>query len=253
MKIKAFASRNIKELMRDPLSYIFCIGFPLVMLLIMTIIGQNIPKEAGLDIFNVSNQSAGTAVFGLAFIMLFAALLISKDRESALLIRLFASPMRAMDFIFGYALPLAVVAVAQLAVNFVSTIIIAAVIGENISVFNLLLSMLIHIPSVVFFIGLGIIFGSTFSANAAPGLCSIIISVAPILGGVWMDIDSMGGAFLTAAKIFPFYHAVKASRSVISGLADGVLQSVFIIALWSVAVFVVSVFVFKSKMRSEKN
>lgn len=253
MKIKAFALRNIKELVRDPLSYIFCIGFPLVMLLIMTVIGQNIPKEAGLDIFNLSNQSAGTAVFGLAFVMLFAALLISKDRESALLCRLFASPMKSVDFILGYAFPLLVVAAAQLAINFVATIIIAAAMGESISVLNIFLSLLVHIPATVLFIGLGIIFGSVFSANAAPGLCSVIISIAPLLGGVWMDIDSMGGAFLTAAKIFPFYHAVKASRSVIAGSTNGVWQSILYVSFWAAAVFVISVFVFKAKMRSEKS
>lgn len=253
MRIKAFASRNIKELVRDPLSYIFCLGFPLVMLLVMTLIGQNIPKEAGNTLFSIQNQSAGTAVFGLAFVMLFAALLISKDRTSALLCRLFASPMKSVDFILGYSIPLFIIAVAQLIVNFVASIILGAVVGESFNIPNLLLSMLVHIPTIILFIGLGIIFGSLFNEKSSPGISSIIVSLAPMLGGVWMPIDQMGGAILVVAKIFPFYHAVGASRAVLAGTADeSLIYNILILCAWAVAVLIVSIFVFKSKMRSEK-
>ncbi|MGN0441443.1 MAG: ABC transporter permease [Acutalibacteraceae bacterium] len=252
MRIKAFASRNIKELIRDPLSYIFCLGFPLVMLVIMSFIGQSIPKEAGNEVFTVQNQSAGTAVFGLAFVMLFSALLISKDRTSALLSRLFASPMKSVDFIIGYTLPLVIIAVAQLAVNFVSSLVIGAVMGESFDVLNMLLSMLVHIPTIFMFIGFGTIFGSLFNEKSSPGISSIIVSLAPILGGVWMPVDVMGGVILDIAKVFPFYHAVKASRTLLSGSGDGVALSVLYLAAWAAVVFTASIFVFKAKMRSEK-
>ena len=88
MKIKAFASRNAKEILRDPLSYIFCLGFPVVMLVIMTIVNESIPPEAGMDIFNIDKLSPGVTVFGLTFIMLFTTILISKDRSTAFLARL---------------------------------------------------------------------------------------------------------------------------------------------------------------------
>ena len=45
-RVLAFAGRNLKELLRDPLSYIFCLGFPLVMLVIMSIVNQSIPPES---------------------------------------------------------------------------------------------------------------------------------------------------------------------------------------------------------------
>ena len=252
MRIKAFASRNIKELIRDPLSYIFCLGFPLVMLVVMTVIGQSIPDEAQMTVFSVQNQSAGTAVFGLAFVMLFSALLISKDRASALLSRLFASPMKSVDFIIGYTLPLVIIAAAQLAVNFLSSLAIGAATGESFDILNMLLSMLVHIPTIFLFIGFGIIFGSLFNEKSSPGISSIIVSLAPILGGVWMPIDTMGGVILDVAKVFLFYHAVKASRMVLAGSADGVLQSVLYLSIWAAVIFAISIFVFKAKMRSEK-
>ncbi|MCQ4022747.1 MULTISPECIES: ABC transporter permease [unclassified Ruminococcus] len=252
MRIKAFASRNIKELIRDPLSYIFCLGFPLIMLLVMSVIGQSIPENEGTAIFNVQNQSAGTAVFGLAFVMLFAALLISKDRASALLCRLFASPMRSVDFILGYTLPLIIIAAAQLAVNVISSVIIGAAVGESFNFLNLLMSLAVHIPTIFLFIGLGIIFGTLFNEKSSPGISSIIVSLAPMLGGVWMPIDAMGGVILTIAKIFPFYHAVKASRTVLAGSSEGVAASILILCAWAAVIFILSIFVFKAKMRSEK-
>ena len=98
-----FARRNLKELLRDPLSYIFCLGFPIVMLLVMTAINSMIPVGT-MDLFNIKKLAPGIAVFALSFVMLFATLSISKDRTGAFLTRLFASPMRSYEFILGYIL-----------------------------------------------------------------------------------------------------------------------------------------------------
>ena len=45
MRAMTFASRNIKEILRDPLSYIFCLGLPIVMLIVMTIVDSSIPAS----------------------------------------------------------------------------------------------------------------------------------------------------------------------------------------------------------------
>ncbi|MBO5501127.1 MAG: hypothetical protein J6A48_03810, partial [Clostridia bacterium] len=76
-KIKAFAVRNGKEILRDPLSYIFCLGFPLVMLVIMTLVDRSIPAQAGMTIFHIENLSGGIMVFGLTFVMLFTAITVA--------------------------------------------------------------------------------------------------------------------------------------------------------------------------------
>lgn len=247
MPVKAFAARNFKELVRDPLSYIFCIGLPLVMLVIMTILSRSIPSQAGLEIFSLQNQCAGILVFAFSFVMLFTALLISKDRAGSLLIRLFASPMRPYEYIIGYAVPLALIAVAQILACFCASIILSLVIGESLHVQYIPLCFLVSIPSVVLFIGLGLIFGSLFSEKSAPGLSSIIISAAPILGGLWMDLDMIGGQLLAVAKCFPFYYAVSSCRRIMEGSFDGVAQSIMILSIWAALIFIASVFVFRIK------
>ena len=46
-KIRVFAVRNVKEILRDPLSFIFPLGIPVVMIKIMTILNHSIQQDAG--------------------------------------------------------------------------------------------------------------------------------------------------------------------------------------------------------------
>ncbi|MCX7772717.1 MAG: ABC transporter permease, partial [Clostridia bacterium] len=99
MRFLVFASRNQKEIVRDPLNLAFGLGFPLVILFLLSAIQANIP----VSLFAIDKLAPGIAVFGLSFISLFAGTLISKDRSTSYLMRLFASPLTASDFIWSYA------------------------------------------------------------------------------------------------------------------------------------------------------
>lgn len=101
MRIKAFSVRCLKEILRDPLSLVFGIAFPLVLLFLMSAIQANIP----VAMFQIERLAPGIAVFGLSFITLFSGSLIAKDRTSSFLTRLFASPMKSGEYIAGYTLP----------------------------------------------------------------------------------------------------------------------------------------------------
>lgn len=70
MQIRVFSRRNALEILRDPLSYIFALGFPVLMLVIMTIVNGSIPKEAGMEIFSLQNLAPGIVVFGYTFVMM---------------------------------------------------------------------------------------------------------------------------------------------------------------------------------------
>lgn len=109
MKLMAISSRTAKEILRDPLNLFFGLGFPVILLLLLSAIQANVPVE----LFALNRLTPGIAVFGLSFMTLFAAMLLSRDRESALLQRLYTTPLKASDFIFGYALPLLPMALVQ--------------------------------------------------------------------------------------------------------------------------------------------
>lgn len=249
MKSIVFAGRNFKELVRDPLSWIFCLGFPIVMLVIMTIINNSIPPEAGMTLFEIQNLAPGIMIFGLTFIMLFACLLIANDRSEAFLLRIFTSPMKSSDYIGGYIMPLIALSFGQVIITLIASLIVAAISGTSLDITGMLVSVVTAIPSMLMFIGFGLLFGTLFNKNAAPGLSSIIICLSGMFGGIWMDIDTIGGTLADMCKALPFYHCVRSARLAFSGDFSGSLGESGIVLIWAVIVVTVSIFVFKKKMR----
>lgn len=212
-RIGAFAQRNAQEILRDALSYIFCLGFPLVMLIIMTLVDRSIPPEAGMTIFRIDNLSGGIAIFGQMFVMLFTAISVARDRSGAFLLRLFSSPMTAMDFILGYMLPMLAIALLQAGLLLVFSLGVSLLTGTALSLGGVLLSVLPLIPSAVFFIGLGLLFGTLCNDKAAPGLCSIIISLGAFLGSIWFDAQATGGVLLDISRCLPFLYCTASVRA----------------------------------------
>ncbi len=251
MKSKVFAARTWKEIMRDPLSYIFCLGFPLVMLVIMSIIDKSIPAEAGMQVFRIRNLAPGIVYFGLTFVMLFTSIQVSKDRTTALLLRLYASPMKPVEYVFGYTIPMVVLAMVQMVICFAVSFCIGLCVGDTLKVTELLLSMVALLPSVFLFVGFGILFGTLVNEKAAPGLCSILISAAGMIGGIWMDIDSLGGAIKTVARLLPFYHGVSLARVPFKDTAEGVPEHLLWTVVCGVLVYGLAVTVFQNKMKKD--
>ena len=249
MKSIVFAKRNFKELIRDPLSWIFCLGFPIVMLVLMTVINNSIPAEANMTRFSIESLAPGVMIFGLTFIMLFACLLIANDRSEAFLLRIFTSPMKSSDYIMGYILPLVVLCFGQVVITLIASLIVAAISGTSLDITGMLFSVAAAIPSMLMFIGFGLLFGTLFNKNAAPGLSSIIICLSGMFGGIWMDIDTIGGTLADICKALPFYHCVKSARLAFSGDFSGSMSESGIVLIWAVIVVAVSILVFKKKMR----
>lgn len=250
-RIMSFASRNIKEILRDPLAYIFCLGFPLVMLVVMTLVNDSIPPEANMTLFNIEKLTGGMAVFGLTFIMLFTCLNISKDRSGSFLVRLYATPMKGADFILGYTLPVLALSFAQILITFAAGFVISLITGQALNICGMLTAAAALVPSAVMFICFGLLFGTLFSEKAAPGLCSVLISVASFLGGIWFDADGTGGVLLTICRALPFYHSVKTAHLLFAMETEGLGVHLLITLAYTAVVAVASVLVFRSRMRAD--
>ena len=251
MRSIVFCKRTIKEILRDPLSYIFCLGFPIVMLVIMTIVNSSIPKQAGLDIFKMNKLGPGMAFFGLSFIMIFTAIQVSTDRSTSLITRLHASPMTSVDFIIGYTLPVFVIAVLQVVITYIAAFIIGAVSDASLPVGYTCVSVLTLIPSMLLFIAFGLFFGTILNEKSAPGVCSIVVTVTGMLGGVWMPVDTMGGNILDISRAMPFYHGVQAARYTVAGELASVGKPLVITLVWALALYVVAVIIMDRKLKSD--
>lgn len=209
MRLRAFSSRTAKEILRDPLNLFFGLGFPLVLIGLMTAIQSGVP----VSLFELERLTPGITVFGLSFMTLFTAVLVSKDRESALLQRLYTTPLTALDFICGYTLPVLPIAVAQGIICYI----MAALLGLKIGI-TILYAVLFLIPVALFYIALGLVCGSVFSAKQVGGICgALLTNLSAWLSGVWFDIELVGGAFKKIANVLPFIHAVELERAVFNG------------------------------------
>ena len=219
MKILTLSSRNTKEILRDPLTAVFSIGFPVILLLLLSAIQANIPVE----MFEIETLAPGMTVFGLAFMTLFSATLISKDRESELLQRLYTSPLKAFDFIIGYALPILPLSIAQSIICYIT----AFFLGLKITV-SVLYAVLFIIPISLFFISLGLMCGSVLSVKQVGGICgALLTNITAWLSGIWFDLELVGGAFKKIANMLPFIHAVELERAVLAGNYSGIFPHIW--------------------------
>ncbi len=241
MKIRTFAGRNAKELLRDPLTVIMSLGFPLVILILLTAIQANIP----LSLFEIDYLTPGVGVFGLSFMTLFTATLIAKDRESALLQRLYTAPMTAVDFILGYTLPVLPIALGQCLVTYGA----AFALGMKWSV-HVLAAIGMMVPVSLFYIGLGLLFGSLLNVKQVGGICgSLLTNVAAFLSGIWFDVSMVGAAFETVAKVLPFWNAVELERAVAAGNYADSIGHLLAVMAYTVVICVSAVLLFLRQMK----
>lgn len=240
MRALAFARRNTKELFRDPLTLFFGLGFPLVLLVLMTVIQNNVPVE----IFRLETLAPGIALFGLTFLALFSGLLLARDRTSAFLARLVASPMTAADFLLGYLLPLLPMAVGQSAICMAAAVILGLPLSWNLPAVVLSL-----IPSALLFIALGLLCGTLFNDRQVGGMCgALLTNVTAWLAGIWFDLSLLGGGFKTFAYLLPFAHGADGARAALAGDWAALPGHLLWVTVWAAALMALAVWLFRWKM-----
>lgn len=240
MRVKAFAKRNCKELLRDPLTLFFGLGFPLVLLVLMNLIQRNIP----VSIFELDTLAPGIALFGLTFMALFAGMLLSKDRSTAFLARLAASPMTASDFLLGYLLPMLPMAVGQSVICLAA----AAVLGLPLS-WNMLAVAAALVPSALLFIALGLLCGTLLNDKQVGGMCgAILTNVTAWLAGIWFDLSLMGSGFKAVAYLLPFAHGADGARAALAGEWAALPGHLLWVSAWAVAVLALAVWLFRRRL-----
>lgn len=242
MRALTFSKRSLKEILRDPLSLIFGIGFPIVLMTAMHFLSKSI--ESMPENFSISAFAPGMVVFGLSFLSIFLGILISSDRETAFLARLFASPLTVSDFIIGYTLPCIGVGLLQSAVS----IAFACVLGFEFS-WKLALCLLILAADSLLYISLGMLSGTLFTAKSMSAFNTIIVNLSAWLSGTWFDLGMIKGSFKTVCKCLPFYHAVEAFKNTLSGDGNAVLLNVAIVIGYSAVTFIAAGLLFKKKMK----
>ena len=243
MKMWTFAKRCAKEILRDPINVGFGLGFPLVLLLLLSAIAANVP----VSLFEIDRLTPGITVFGLSFVTLFSATLIAKDRESAFLQRLYSTPLTGFDFILGYMLPILPIALCQTAICYL----FAIPLGLTWNV-HVLYAVLGIIPMAIFNIALGLLCGSLLGVKQVGGICgALLTNLSAWLSGVWFDLELVGGTFRKIANLLPFVHGVELEKALFAGNFETAVVHFLPVLFYSVLVTVVAVACFLRQMKRQ--
>lgn len=243
MRMLTFAKRCAKEILRDPLNLGFGLGFPLILLLLLSAIQANIP----VSLFAIDTLTPGITVFGLSFMTLFSATLIAKDRESALLQRLYTTPLTGLDFILGYMLPLLPIALAQTVVCYL----FAIPLGLTVSI-HIIYAIIGMLPMAVFYIALGLLCGSVLGVKQVGSLCgALLTNLSAWLSGVWFDLSLVGGFFEKLAYALPFVHAVELEKALFRGELALAATHLPLIAAYSVGITAIAILCFLGQMKKQ--
>jgi len=241
MRFTALAIRNFKEMIRDPLSIGFEVGLPPVFMVMFWALGESV----GGDIFTATMLAPAVTVFGFAFLTMFSAIMLARDRQSALLSRLLTTPLRSSDFIVAYSLPFILIAILQIVACFAMGALLGLEVYGNIGIVFLVLLLM-----AICCLGLGTILGSVFTENQVSGVGSAVIVFVSLFGGCWMDMETIGGVFQGIGYSLPFAHAVDAARDVLMGSGFGDITTDLCWVLgYTVVFFVLGVLCFRWRTR----
>lgn len=243
MRMISFSNRITKELIRDPLTLFFGLGFPIVLLLMMSAIQANIP----VSLFEIEHLTPGVTVFGLSFMTLFSATIISKDRGSSLLQRLYTTPLTPIDFILGYTLPIIPISIAQSVICYI----VAIILGLPVSI-NILYAVLSMIPIAIFYVSLGLLFGSILNDKQVGGICgALLTNLSAWLAGIWFDLELVGGTFKKIAYALPFVHAVELERAIIIGNFSNISEHIWWVLGYAAVSLAIAVLLFLRQMKKQ--
>lgn len=244
-RILILTKRNIKEIIRDPLSLIFTIIMPLFMELLFYFIFHKLTSQ-----FEMKYLAPGIVVFAQSFLSLFAGILISSDRNTSFLTRLYVSKAKSYEFILSYALALLPVTFVQSVLFFL----VGGIFDPSLFGLGMILAILLGFITSLFFIAIGILFGSLCNEKSVGGVSSIVIAGQSVLSGMWFPAEGLDETVILLMKILPFKNATMLIQNTVCGIAEPLkdfLYPLLIVIGYTILMFIIAILVFKNKMREK--
>ena len=203
-KTAVLGKRNLNEILRDPLTLSLGVLFPVGLLLLFTML----EKSAPMSLFQLNALTPAIVIFGQAFFIMFTAILISRDRHSALFTRFRSAPLCLRQFLVAYSVPF----LLALALQGIVCVSAATVLGYDVQdVSPLALPFLLFVG--LFHITAGVSLGLILTEKQIAGVGTLLINAAGIFGGAWIDLEQIGGVVSRIARLLPFAHFVDGARA----------------------------------------
>ena len=239
MRSAELAKRNVKEVIRDPLSLGIAVALPLLLLLTLQALGGD-----DTPFLTPTLLTPGIVLFGFVMVMFSSAMILSRDRETSLLARLLTTPLRSSDFVSGYSLPYLLVAIVQATV----LLTVGAMLGLDSDGSVVLVALVLALMA-VFYVAMGMILGAVLTVAQTSG-AYVVVLILTIFGGAWFDLEEIGGVFLTIGDVLPFKHALDAARAVMAdgaGLSE-IATDLYWIGAYSIGAVAFAIVVFQRRM-----
>ena len=118
---------------------------------------------------------------------------------------------------------------------------------------NIWLAFAIFVLTGICSIGIGMVVASIAkSENQGEPLSWLFSMPLAMLSGVWFSSDFLPSYIRTFADLFPYSHAVNASRAVITrGVGMEAISGDFLFLVgWAIVIFIIGTFLFQRSMRS---
>ncbi|MBQ7700350.1 MAG: ABC transporter permease [Clostridia bacterium] len=244
-RIFALTKRNLKEILREPVSLIFLLGLPLFLLVLFYYIFHNLTPQ-----FEMQYLAPGIIAFSQAFLTLFVGLLMSMDRASAFLIRLYVTPAGSYEFIAGYMLAMLPVSLVQSVLFFIT----AGIIEPSFFSVNMIWGVLCSLITAMLYIGFGILFGSLCNEKAIGGIASIVISGQSVLSGMWFPLEGINKNVITVMNILPFRPSAQFIQHIVSGsdaVFDDIIKPLIIVLAYTVVITTAGILIYNVKMKRQ--
>ena len=130
-----------------------------------------------------------------------------------------------------------------------ATFILATILGLKISLFTLI-AIIAILPISIFYIALGLLFGSILGVKQVGGICgALLTNLSAWLSGIWFDLSLLGAGFEKFANFLPFVHSVEFMRAIISGDLASALAHILPILCYTAVILLGAIMLFLRQMR----
>lgn len=246
-----FAKRTYREILRDPVSLIFGLAFPLVLLVVLQIICKNLVSNGMdvLDCYEIDKLMIGVSIYSFSFTSFYAGIRVSKDKNEGYIQRFYPSRLQLEDYILGYIAPLLLITFMQSICCVATSFILDTILGLDKLHFgpNYIILILMMIPCELIFICIGLMLGCSFKANESIGIFIGIILITVLTANIFFPAESFGSGYVIFCKILPFYPTVEALNCLINGITEA-FPYYFVTIIYLFALMLLSVIIFKIKM-----
>jgi ABC-2 type transport system permease protein len=207
----------------------------------VTIESEPIHIEYSSNLVNYFNP--GIVIFGLMVLIPTAGGMITHDKERGFMERLLTTPVSSMQILFGYSLPLFIVALIQIAIY------VGVGFALGMTVYgSIILLFVVYILTALWCIGIGMIISAWAKREdqAEPFSWIFMIPIA-MISGLWFPIEEMHPVVKSIANMFPSKYSIDAARAlVLKGTEfDAISSSIYTLVITTVLLFLIGVVLFK--------